>query len=47
LENKGITSLKQLTKYTEREISELHGMGPSSIPKLKLALKKEGLTFKK
>jgi uncharacterized protein YdhG (YjbR/CyaY superfamily) len=47
LENKGITSLKQLTKYTEKEISELHGMGPSSIPKLKLALKKEGLTFKK
>ena len=47
LEGAGITSLKLLSKYTEKEILKLHGMGPSSIPKLKDALTKDGLTFKK
>lgn len=46
IENKGIKTLKQLSKYSVTQISELHGIGPSSIPKLKLALKKAGLTFK-
>ncbi len=46
LENKGIKSLKQLSHHTELEILELHGMGKTSIPKLKLALKSEGLKFK-
>ena len=46
LENAGIISEEQLAKYTEKEILKLHGMGPSSIPKLKAALAKKGLQFK-
>jgi hypothetical protein len=47
LEDKGITTLKQLSKYGERDILALHGMGPSTIPKLRSALEAEGLSFKK
>lgn len=47
LVNIGIKSLKDLSRYTEEEILKLHGMGPSSVPKLKNALKKGGLKFKK
>lgn len=47
LENKGIKTIKQLSKYTEAEILALHGMGKTSLPKLLLALKKEKLKFKK
>lgn len=47
LENKGITTAKQLSAYTEKEILSLHGMGPSSIPKLRDALQAAGLSFKK
>ena len=47
LENKGIANLKQLAKFTEKEILGFHGMGPGSIPKLVAALKAEGLSFKK
>ena len=46
LENKGIKRLKQLAKFSEAEILELHGMGKSSIPKLRNALEKESLSFK-
>jgi hypothetical protein len=47
LENKGITTLATLAKYTESEILQLHGMGPSSIPRLKRLLKDAGPSFKK
>ncbi len=46
LENKGINTLEQLSKYSEEEILQLHGMGKSSIPKLKNALHEKGLEFK-
>ena len=46
LEGAGITNLELLSQYGEKEILKLHGMGPSSIPKLKEALKKRGLNFK-
>jgi predicted RecB family nuclease len=46
LENKGITTLQQLSDFSEEEILQLHGMGPSTIPKLKKALKENGLSFK-
>lgn len=46
LEQKGITSLELLAKYSEKKILELHGMGKSSIPKLKNALHEKGLSFK-
>ncbi|MFZ0369964.1 MAG: RNA polymerase alpha subunit C-terminal domain-containing protein [Halobacillus sp.] len=47
LENKGITSLRILSTYSEEDVLKFHGMGPSSLPKLKSALKEEGLSFKK
>jgi hypothetical protein len=47
LENKGIVSLQQLAACTEKEILSLHGMGPSTLPILKKALKKKKLSFKK
>lgn len=47
LQAAGITTLKKLSTFTEKEILSLHGMGPKSIPTLKSALKTEGLDFKK
>jgi hypothetical protein len=47
LVGEGITSVKQLSKWSEADLLKLHGMGPSTLPKLRKALKKEGLTFKK
>ncbi len=46
LENNGISTLEGLAKYSEEEILKLHGMGKSSLPKLKKALDEEGLSFK-
>jgi len=46
LENNGMTTLKQLSKFTEKEILQLHGMGPASLPKLRAVLEDEGLSFK-
>ncbi len=46
LEGKDIRSLQQLCQYSEKEILQLHGIGPSAMPKLREALKKEGLSFK-
>lgn len=46
LERNGVTTLHELSKLTEKEVLELHGMGPSTIPKLKEALASRGLSFK-
>ncbi|MBD2862414.1 MULTISPECIES: RNA polymerase alpha subunit C-terminal domain-containing protein [Paenibacillus] len=46
LEHNGITSLQQLSTYSEKEILKFHGMGPASLPKLRAALEKIGLSFK-
>jgi uncharacterized protein YdhG (YjbR/CyaY superfamily) len=46
LDSAGITSLKQLTKLTETEVSRLHGMGPKAFGILREALKAEGWSFK-
>lgn len=47
LENRGIHSLQELAQYSEKEILALHGMGKTSIPKLRAALTSEGLSFRK
>ncbi|MCG7336884.1 RNA polymerase alpha subunit C-terminal domain-containing protein [Sporosarcina sp. ACRSM] len=47
LESNGITSLEQLSNYSEKEILTFHGMGPASLPKLRAALEVEGLSFQK
>ena len=44
--NAKIFNLPQLAKHTEAEIMELHGMGPSSLPLLRSALKTKKLSFK-
>lgn len=46
LENKGINTLELLAAYSKKDIIALHGMGPSSIPKLQKALDAAGLDFK-
>jgi predicted RecB family nuclease len=45
LEHAGIATLAELSKYSEREILQLHGMGPKSIPVLRQALQSAGMTF--
>lgn len=46
LANAGIKGLSQLGRYTEKEVADLHGMGPKGIDLLKEALKKKKLSFK-
>ena len=46
LENNGITSLKQLSKYSENEILTLHAMGKSTMPKLQKLLADKKLSFR-
>lgn len=41
----GVTTLAQLATHTEREVADLHGMGPSGIRILKAALAEAGLSF--
>ncbi|WP_066288463.1 RNA polymerase alpha subunit C-terminal domain-containing protein [Bacillus sp. FJAT-29937] len=41
-----IETLKELSKYTEKEILKIHGIGPASLPILKSSLEEEGLAFK-
>lgn len=45
LENANIKSLKQLSKFSEKDILKLHGIGKTAIPILKSELNKGGLTF--
>ena len=46
LQNTGIKNLEQLSKWSEKELLQLHGFGPSGIPRLESILKKEGLSLK-
>lgn len=45
LEAEGITSLRKLSQYSDKEILALHGMGPASIPVLKKCLEEQNLSF--
>jgi hypothetical protein len=45
LEHAGISTLTELSQYSEREILKLHGVGPKSLPALRQALQEAGLTF--
>ena len=47
LTSAGIQRLEQLTKFTEAEIKQLHGMGPNALGKLRQALAEKGLSFAK
>jgi len=46
LTHAGIETLQELSKYTEKEILKLHGIGPTSMPILRTALEEVGLSFK-
>ncbi|SCC04837.1 RNA polymerase alpha subunit C-terminal domain-containing protein [Bacillus wiedmannii] len=46
LQHHGIHTIEELSKYSEKEILKLHGMGPASLPKLRKALEEKGLSFK-
>ncbi|WP_265938363.1 RNA polymerase alpha subunit C-terminal domain-containing protein [Bacillus thuringiensis] len=46
LEHRGIQTVEELSKYSEKEILKLHGMGPASLLKLRKALEESGLSFK-
>lgn len=43
----GITNLKTLSNYSEKEVLNLHGIGKTAIPVLNEALKEKGMSFKK
>jgi hypothetical protein len=45
LANAGIKNLKQLTKFTEAQITQLHGVGPNAMGKLRQALADKGWSF--
>jgi hypothetical protein len=47
LEHAGIKTPAELSRWSEAEILQLHGMGPSSIPKLRKVLESQKLTFRK
>jgi DNA-directed RNA polymerase alpha subunit len=47
LQREGITTLVKLSNYSESEILQLHGIGPSTMPKLRSALEESGLAFKR
>ncbi len=45
LEGAGITSLYQLSAWSESEVRKKHGMGPKALNQLRGALATEGLSF--
>lgn len=45
LERENIKTLTDLSKYSEKEILSMHGIGKSTIPKLQEMLTNEGLTL--
>jgi hypothetical protein len=47
LNNEGITTIKKLAKFTEKEILNLHGIGKTTIPILITELEKNNLSFRK
>jgi len=46
LEAAGYSRLEQLTKVSEAELGQLHGMGPKALGILRETLKEKGLSFK-
>ena len=43
----GYTRLDQLSKVSEAEIKQLHGIGPNALKQLRSALEAKGLSFAK
>jgi DNA-directed RNA polymerase alpha subunit len=47
IQNAGIKTLEQLSKYSEKEIADLHGIGKNAIVVIKSVLKENGLALRK
>lgn len=45
LQNEGIITLEQLSGYSEKEISELHGIGKNAIVTIRLVLTEYGMAL--
>jgi hypothetical protein len=45
IQNEGLTTIEQLSKYSEKEFSELHGIGKSAINIIKRTMDENGITF--
>jgi hypothetical protein len=45
--NADIKNLRQLTRWSEKQVLDLHGMGAKGVGELKSALRKKGLSFLK
>lgn len=45
IQNEGITTIEQLAKYSEKELSELHGIGKNAMNIIKQTLIENGLLF--
>ena len=41
----GITTLQELSTFSEKEILQFHGIGPASLPILRASLEESGLSF--
>lgn len=46
LVHEGIDTLQKLSKYTEKEILKIHGIGPASLPTMRTSLEEADLSFK-
>jgi len=42
----GVQRLKDLTKFSEAEVKNWHGIGPNALDQLRRALKENGLSFR-
>lgn len=45
LTNAGLTCLEQVSKMSEAELKQLHGIGPNAVKQLRYALELKGLSF--
>lgn len=45
LQGAGITTLADLAKWSEKEFTALHGIGPNATKQLKEAMREKGLSF--
>ena len=41
----GVVRLEQLTKFSEEEVKQWHGIGPNALAQLRFALQARGLSF--
>lgn len=45
IQNEGITTMEQLSKYDEKEFSQLHGIGKNAMNIIKQIISENGLSF--